>query len=210
MTRALVIDGDPGFAAAVRGAIEARGASAAVAAALDDGMAHATRFAPAVVVLGPSLPPPTLPRACAALRGELPLVRLVVVTPQLSSELAARLQELEVVMLVGADDAAAAVGEQVAQVAPPADFATALRALRDRYLATVPAKLAALRDGIAAGDAPAVAALAHRIAGTAGSFGFARAGEVARSIEHRAAAPDPAWADDLDAVIAELAAALAP
>jgi len=77
---------------------------------------------------------------------------------------------------------------------PPRDFQTALRALRERFLGNMPGTLDRLRalalqldhGPDAAEAATAVRNEAHRIRGTAGSFGFLEATDVSTAMEHRA------------------------
>ncbi|TWI69325.1 Hpt domain-containing protein [Pseudoduganella lurida] len=70
------------------------------------------------------------------------------------------------------------------------DFRAQLRALGDKFAATVPERMATIADALAAaGTAPDQAALErlhhalHTVAGSAGSFGFTVLGNQARRLE---------------------------
>ncbi len=58
-----------------------------------------------------------------------------------------------------------------------------LRQLAGRFLAGLPGDLAALREAFRAGDAGAMGAVVHRIAGRAGTFGFPLIGARASDLE---------------------------
>ncbi|WP_342114619.1 Hpt domain-containing protein [Pseudoduganella sp. OTU4001] len=78
----------------------------------------------------------------------------------------------------------------MAQPVDPA-FHDRLQALRDKYAASVPERMAAIRDGLAlcveAGQTPAnieqLHHALHSVAGSAGSFGFHALGDESRRIE---------------------------
>jgi HPt (histidine-containing phosphotransfer) domain-containing protein len=89
------------------------------------------------------------------------------------------------------------------------DFEARLAALRARFQASLGAQIEALASALtAAADAPPVDAhrIAHKLAGTAPSLGFAEIGAVARELE---AALDPAVAEARGARAAELGLARA-
>ncbi|MGN3973629.1 Hpt domain-containing protein [Tsuneonella sp. SYSU-LHT278] len=72
-----------------------------------------------------------------------------------------------------------------------------LAELGQRFVAQAPEKRAALRDALARNDLPALASLAHRLAGNAGMFGFAAIGEAALAVEEAIdAGHDPHHATD--------------
>ena len=65
-------------------------------------------------------------------------------------------------------------------------FRSRLETLRTRFAISLPRQVAELRDALEharGGDPQAALARAHRIAGAAGSFGFEREGQLARTIE---------------------------
>jgi len=64
--------------------------------------------------------------------------------------------------------------------------------LAGRYLRRLPDKVAGLRAALAAGDWAALYAAAHRLAGTAGSFGLAEVAELAAALEDAGARSDRA------------------
>jgi HPt (histidine-containing phosphotransfer) domain-containing protein len=78
---------------------------------------------------------------------------------------------------------------------PPLSLANALEALRQKYRASAPQLVAPFRelaqrlavDPGSPAAAEAVRAAAHRLRGTAGSYGFAQVSQLASTLEHRAA-----------------------
>ena len=66
------------------------------------------------------------------------------------------------------------------------DFADKMAELRQRFVARCPAWLEDLGAALDACDDQAVAALAHRIAGNAGMFGYPELSEVAAELENAA------------------------
>ena len=81
------------------------------------------------------------------------------------------------------------------------DFEAALRELRDAYRDSVPAKLDEIDAALAARSLETARALAHRLAGTAGSYGMADLGAAASAIEARIDAGGDPW-DDLARLLA--------
>lgn len=85
------------------------------------------------------------------------------------------------------------------------DYRAHLQALSDRFAASIPARLAAIEQALAAaGSAPsreqleAVHGALHTVAGSAGSFGFAVLGDQARRLEQAVRgllAGRPGWAE---------------
>ncbi|QDT14854.1 ATP-binding protein [Alienimonas californiensis] len=90
---------------------------------------------------------------------------------------------------------------------PPADFDPDLLELRDGYRAELRRDAAALTAAHAAGARAEVARLAHKIAGSAGTFGFPRSSAAAKALESAAESPS-ADAEALNALVDALAAAL--
>lgn len=62
-------------------------------------------------------------------------------------------------------------------------IASVLESLRKEYRPTLQEEATRLRTAIAAEDWPAARRIAHRIAGTGGSYGYKEAGLAARAIE---------------------------
>lgn len=85
---------------------------------------------------------------------------------------------------------------------------TALAALRRRFAGRLPGRLAELAAAVEAGDWAGAGRLAHRLHGTAGSYGFAAVSTACAVIEQLcdAAAPEPD-ADARERIRAALAAA---
>jgi len=92
----------------------------------------------------------------------------------------------------------------------------ALRALREEYLAAAPGRVAELWAALARvqnGEPAAISALgalAHRLAGSAGSYGFQAVSQAARELDQRcrtAVATEPAT--DLRALVQAIADAFA-
>lgn len=73
------------------------------------------------------------------------------------------------------------------------DVAAAMAALRAQYRDALPGKVDAIARAVTSRD-PAAEGLAHRLAGSAGSYGFAAAGDAARAVEDALAAGDDAAA----------------
>jgi HPt (histidine-containing phosphotransfer) domain-containing protein len=71
-------------------------------------------------------------------------------------------------------------------------IASVLEVLRKEYRPTLAAEAQKLSASIAAEDWPAARRTAHRIAGTAGSYGFKEASNAARAIEEAIDANDRA------------------
>ena len=96
--------------------------------------------------------------------------------------------------------------------AAPLVTSPALRALRERYRASAPQFVAAFRELAARlatepDSAPVIEALrtaAHRLRGTAGSYGFAHASELAADLEDRSGR----WLADVGAELPARAAAV--
>ena len=88
---------------------------------------------------------------------------------------------------------------------PPADFDPDLLELREDYREELHRDVAALTAAFVAGDRPGVARIAHRVAGSAGTFGFMHTSAAARALERAAERAAPA---DLTAPLDALHAAL--
>ncbi len=98
-------------------------------------------------------------------------------------------------------------------VVEPSSELPGLEALRRDYMRTVPAKIAQLKAGIDAletGDREPLRIASHRLRGTAGTYGFLQASEIAASIEEAVRADAPADAAALHAYVSEIEAALSP
>lgn len=92
----------------------------------------------------------------------------------------------------------------------------AFQELRREYLASLPARLDELRSdvaGFAAGHRDAADSLKvrlHRLAGSAGSYGFPDLGSIAREAQHWLSRfPAPGEADQLEAMVNRMAKAVA-
>jgi HPt (histidine-containing phosphotransfer) domain-containing protein len=81
------------------------------------------------------------------------------------------------------------------------DFEAALRELRRSYRDSLPSKLDEIDAAITARSLDTARALAHRLAGTAGSYGMAAIGSAAAAIEARIDAGGDPW-DDLAQLLA--------
>lgn len=85
-----------------------------------------------------------------------------------------------------------------------------LAALRTRFVARAADDLATLRTLSAVDDGPQMQALTHRLAGTAGTFGFAEVSRLAGRVDealHEGRAPPP---ETYAALLAALAAITSP
>jgi HPt (histidine-containing phosphotransfer) domain-containing protein len=81
------------------------------------------------------------------------------------------------------------------------DFETTLRELRRAFRESVPGKLDEIAAAIAARSLETTRALAHRLAGTAGSYGLKQLGAAAAAIEARTERDGDPW-DDLAQLLA--------
>lgn len=103
---------------------------------------------------------------------------------------------------------------------PEAAIRAALAELREEYVAELPSRLSALREAVqrARSGAPVndVRAIAHKLCGTSGSYGFTALSDASRKVEDLAGAlaeaspplPESAWGE-IDAAIAEIDAVFA-
>ncbi len=78
-----------------------------------------------------------------------------------------------------------------------------LRPLVPKFLERSAAEVERMRAALAAGDAPALQQLAHKMSGTSGSYGFHQLGELAKQLEAAAKAGDSASFPRLVAAIGE-------
>ena len=86
------------------------------------------------------------------------------------------------------------------------DVETEIAELRRIYRAELPSKVATIANAVSARDRSVAAALAHRLRGTAGSYGFADVSAASGAIEDALASDEPDWSA-VDAQVAELTAA---
>jgi signal transduction histidine kinase/CheY-like chemotaxis protein len=96
---------------------------------------------------------------------------------------------------------------EAAAAAPAADpMAAALQAIRARFIGAAPAEREALAGALASGDTAALRKLAHRLKGSAGTFGFVDISAAAAALETALADDDavPARLQALDALLAGL------
>jgi HPt (histidine-containing phosphotransfer) domain-containing protein len=78
--------------------------------------------------------------------------------------------------------------------------------LRRAYRAEVPSKVATIARAVQARDREGATTLAHRLRGTAGSYGLAEVSAVAGAIEDALTSTTPDWSA-IDGYVAELTAA---
>lgn len=71
------------------------------------------------------------------------------------------------------------------------DVERALAELRREYARELPAKVSAIVEALARNDRATATLLAHRLRGTAGSYGFAEVSAAAATIEAALEASDP-------------------
>lgn len=205
--RVLVVDDDPALRALLRESILHHGVEVETTGDLRAADRWLLSFAPALVVLDLSLPDGDGADWLAAARGRgwdglavvvsgtlddpAKLMRLraqfrvrrVFHKPVVPSALAAYVAEL-----VGAHPAG-----PVAEPSPSVELDAAFHLLRAEYVASLPEQLQDLRNAVidptpdtsTSGDV--VRALAHRLAGTAGSYGLAEVGVAAAALERGAA-----------------------
>ena len=98
----------------------------------------------------------------------------------------------------------------------PAELAARIEELRSKYREVLPDRLAELRAAVQQaraqpGSLPEALAVAHRLAGTAGSYGFHRFGEACGAVEEALASTtlSPAGWSQVDAAFAEAEASVA-
>lgn len=198
--RVLLIDDDPDFHRVFL--LGLRQAKLDTLSAFDgaSGLSAARAQHPEVVVVDGVMPGLSGVEVCRSLRADPSLADLLLVflSGQLSvSESAGLLGPLRVDLVLSKPieprELAGTVARLLSARKPRVslddlDFAAALAELQVEYLAGVPDKLAALRSALARASSEAVGVvelgrLAHRIAGTAGSYGMSRAGEIGAQLE---------------------------
>ncbi len=198
--RVLLIDDDPDFHRVFQLGLDQVGMTASSAFDGPTGISAARVQSPDAIVVDGVMPGTSGVEVCRSLRA-LPALEATVLV-YLSAyaargETAQSLSSLgvELVLAKPIDPRvlAAKIQRAVAQRAARAltggtDFAQAMVELQADYLANAPSKVAALYEALDKADVPTVgpgelARLAHRLAGTAGSYGFPRAGELAARLE---------------------------
>lgn len=222
--RVLLIDDDPDFHRVFRLGLSQ--ASLDTLSAFDgaSGIAMSCEHRPDVAVVDALMPGLSGAEVCRSLRADprLPDLLLVFLSGQLSvSESAGLLGPLRVDLVLSKPIEPRELARTLTRLLsarrprlPLAelDLAAALAELQVEYLAGVPDKLAALRAALTTASAEAVGVvelgrLAHRIAGTAGSYGLHRAGELGAQLEELCK-QSSARAERLDEGAATRAAAL--
>ena len=108
-------------------------------------------------------------------------------------------------VVAGARDGAPGGADAPAPTGDTAAVELEVARLAGRYLRRLPDQVAGLRSALAAGDWPGLHASAHRLAGTAGSFGLGEIAALAEALEDAGGRSDRAAAGSL---IVRLAAAV--
>jgi diguanylate cyclase (GGDEF)-like protein len=206
----LVVDDDGDFRALIAPTLEARSHRVLHAATVRDGLAVALRERPGAILVDQVLPDGEGVELVASLRRERVAARILFLSSvrpdaaryqRLTGELGVALVLQKPVVPVLLADQIDGLLREPAPVGDAPGIESQLQVLRRAYAAALPEKLeelsralAVARDGTR--ERQAAKLLAHRLAGTAGSYGFAEVGAAAARIEGAlAAGAEPAWGE---------------